>query len=288
MPDGPPVMAADPAQWRRTVAARGTRRDVPSARGESAGHAARQRASPSRSWRRWHSVWLRRRRPTPLTASQSSVPSTTTRPMAPAAYPAIFYGCHYATCSPGMTLPLPVSDPAVDDLSTHVSFDYVRRLHRRCHQTRPRPTVVVPDQHPGRVRALDRRCRPRGPRLVGAYRWRIGPGSDPTAVPVPAAARHRRRMRRHLPHRQRLARWVPGRGDRPQHGNRTARWLDGDVDVRRRTRMVQLWNATAGVDGDDLTVSNAAWNGGVAGLGTTTFGFGSGAGAAPSPRCAAG
>lgn len=43
---------------------------------------------------------------------------------APASYPAIYYGCHYGNCSPGTVLPLPVSDPRVQNMTSTVSMEY--------------------------------------------------------------------------------------------------------------------------------------------------------------------
>jgi hypothetical protein len=44
---------------------------------------------------------------------------------APASYPSIYYGCHYANCSPGTVLPLQLSNSAVDRIATSVDYTFV-------------------------------------------------------------------------------------------------------------------------------------------------------------------
>jgi hypothetical protein len=43
---------------------------------------------------------------------------------APASYPAVFYGCHYANCSPGTILPLRASDSRFAGIQTSVSMSF--------------------------------------------------------------------------------------------------------------------------------------------------------------------
>jgi hypothetical protein len=43
---------------------------------------------------------------------------------APAAYPSIFYGCHYANCTPGTILPLAASDARFGKINTSVGMSY--------------------------------------------------------------------------------------------------------------------------------------------------------------------
>jgi chitodextrinase len=43
---------------------------------------------------------------------------------APAAYPAIYYGCHYANCSPGTILPLQINTSQYAGISSSVSMSY--------------------------------------------------------------------------------------------------------------------------------------------------------------------
>src|SRR5690242_19469593 len=43
---------------------------------------------------------------------------------APGAYPAVYAGCHYANCSSGSGLPLPVSDSMFGTIATSVSMTY--------------------------------------------------------------------------------------------------------------------------------------------------------------------
>jgi hypothetical protein len=42
---------------------------------------------------------------------------------APVSYPAVYYGCHYANCSPGTVLPMRVSD--IRSLTSSISYSYV-------------------------------------------------------------------------------------------------------------------------------------------------------------------
>ena len=44
---------------------------------------------------------------------------------APASYPSIYYGCHYANCSPGTVLPMSLNDSAVDRIATSVDYTFV-------------------------------------------------------------------------------------------------------------------------------------------------------------------
>ncbi|WP_214103887.1 GH12 family glycosyl hydrolase domain-containing protein [Acrocarpospora catenulata] len=43
---------------------------------------------------------------------------------APAAYPAIFAGCHYAACTTGSSLPMQASNPAFNNIRSSVSYSY--------------------------------------------------------------------------------------------------------------------------------------------------------------------
>jgi hypothetical protein len=44
---------------------------------------------------------------------------------APASYPSIYYGCHYANCSPGTVLPLALTDSTAGRIATSVDFTFV-------------------------------------------------------------------------------------------------------------------------------------------------------------------
>ncbi len=113
------------------------------------------------------------------------------------------------------------------------------------------------------------------------------PPTDPPPT-TPPPDRGARRLRRHLPDAQHLARWLPGRGDSGQqlHGGLNG-WTVG-LTLASGQAISSLWSGVNTGTSGSVTVKNAPYNGTVGPNASTNFGFtatGNGATAPSNVTC---